>query len=322
MLTLEFENSMLAIEPSLMGAPYMEWREGTEGIFHSGELGFGLAVGPGENYEIDGAFANWTVGEYDEEMAIAHDVDWVFVDVWDETTGVKRMRKSPIPTANIVRYPKCDETIGPAVGYSDYYYNMCVQEEKQFVDFYWCLFSKDAKGIHGLAHYWLGSVKNWDWGFGCLYMSYTNLTEHGAMEGDFVGSGSSINDPFFFLHHSWMDLMFQDFARQHYSGRTTYWNYMAKKHFGDEKPHDGTLLYDVLGSMWPYTGSYVLDQEDAPKGPLRIWEVLCWVGAYTAPFTYDKFEDDLICANDDFDIDFGALRKEAAGVKVSEIRRR
>jgi len=287
---LRYENSLLAVNPDIKGVPYWDMREGIDPVFGSSNLSFGSVPGTGKNYEVeDGAFANWTVGPYNETYAKINGIESLFDGLFSNYTGKTLLRTSDVPTSSIVRYPSCAD-IGPLL-YSASDYNTCVSLQN-FSEFYWCLESGSTNAVHEFGHFWIGSADSDQLGFACPGFSPPLLKTSGVRQGDYIDLSTSTNDPIFFLQHAFVDMIMQDFMQTHYStGAKSYWDFQAEFIPGVFKHVEGTFLDDTVNSLWPFVGSNLFDDyyTNAPQGPLKYWEAMCWVGPYTSIYTYDVF---------------------------------
>jgi len=308
MFVLKFENSMLAVDPEILGVPYWDLRDDPyEAVFGSGELEFGSVVGTGELYDVvDGAFANWHVAPYNGTLIHDRGISWLFDQTFSNATGRILLRKSDILTTRIVRYPVCSDEAGP-VAYSQEDYDVCNKEQK-WADFYWCHESPPLNAPHEFTHLWVASIASDMEGFLCPEFNKASVYS-GYNLGDYIDKATSPNDPIFMLHHSFVDLNTQEWMRKYPEHASDYWGYQASKQiFLDDNPPDSTLLYDIINDHWPFLGEDMFDQPDAPTGPVKHWEAICWSGAYTARYTYDIFEDDILCTDDETEIEAKASR--------------
>ncbi|CAB9501160.1 tyrosinase [Seminavis robusta] len=292
---LKFENSLLAIDPQIEGLPYWDMREGPDVVFGPSPISFGSSTGQGSNYEVtDGAFANWDVAPLDSQLLQSRSLYEGFDDIFSNYTGTTLLRTTNVPTTSLVRYPVCDggNDVGPLT-YSQADYETCANQTT-FGDFHWCLESESTNGVHSMAHFWIGSADSNEYGFGCPSFSPPNLTESGARQGDYIDKSTSPNDPIFWLHHSFVDMLTMSFMRRNEAG-DRFWSFKASDENGTTPHVEGTFLRDVVSSAWPFEGSETLNDPEAgspPQGPLKYWEVMCWVGPTTAIYTYDVFGDE------------------------------
>ena len=298
LFVLKFENALLSVDPKIGGSPYWDLRDGLSSVFGSSSLDFGSSTGTGSLYSVeDGAFSNWTVSEYDtvlQETTAQHGISRLYEGLFSNITGRTLLRQTDVLTEYIVRYPSCTDAVGPTQ-YKDSDYDTCVNETT-LSDFNWCLESGIANGAHEFTHFWIGSADSDIYGFGCPLFFPPNLTLAGVRVGDYIDKSTSVNDPIFFLHHTFVDLMKTDFMRSNPEGASSYWSFHAEKTNEMINPWDGTFLYDEVNSLFPFLGSEFLDSPKAPQGPLKYWEAMCWVGPDTSTYTYDIFDDSLCAA--------------------------
>lgn len=294
LLILKFENALLSVAPDLLGSPYWDLRDGVDALFGPGPLSFGSTTGTGPNYEVeDGAFADWTVASYaDHEEA----VEWIpaFRDykdlIFNNETGDLLIRSSAVPTRSLVRYPACtDDAPGPLY-YTPEDYEACVQDASTFEEFYWCLEAPSRNAVHEAPHFWVGSADSSEYGYACPSFAPPNLKK--VRQGDYIDKLTSTNDPIFFLHHAFVDLMSVDYMRRHAQDAGSYWGFKAWASDDSAPRVEGTFLMDVVGGDWPFSGSELLTDAGAtgaPQTSLTFWETMCWLGPQTAIYTYDKF---------------------------------
>jgi len=288
---LEAENSLLSIDPKIGALPYFDLREDLSNFFGDTSLHFGSITGTGFNSSIgDGGFANWTVSEYDEylqSVSIEKNVSSLFDGLFNNFTGRTLLRKSNVPTDAIVRYATCGTPPGPDL-YSSADFEACVNET-EFINFYWCLESPLTNGAHEITHFTVGSADSPTLGFGCPDFAPPVIEATGTRQGDFLDKSTSVNDPIFFLHHAFVDMITMKFMESTPDGNN-YWSFQAERAEGTPFPVDGSMLYDIVNEEWPFYGSDLLSDTDAPQGALQFWEVMCWLGPSTSLYTYDIFD--------------------------------
>ena len=257
----------------------------------------------GPNYEVtDGAFSDWTVSPLDNQFIESKSLYDGFTDLFSNHTGTTLLRTTDVPTTSLVRYPRCGDGIGPTE-YSAVDYESCANQTT-FADFYWCLEHDSTRGVHSNTHFWVGSADSDEYGFGCPLFSPPNLTISGVRQGDYIDKTTSPNDPIFWLHHAFVDMLTMDFMSRNAVDADHFWSFKASDENGTAPHVDGTFLEDVANSVWPFQGSNVLDQRspNQPSGPLKYWEAMCWVGPETAIYTYDVF-DNVVCEQDPLESD-------------------
>jgi len=290
---LKAENAILSVDPEIGALPYWDHTEGLSAVFGNSSLSFGSTTGTGFNSSVvDGAFANWTVSEYDEYLqneSIARNVSELYEGVFSNATGRTLLRKTDVPTDGIVRYATCDNDDANPNSYTSADFAACVNEPL-YINFHWCLESPDTHAIHENSHFWIGSADSTTLGYGCPGFSPPAIKEAGARQGDMLDKSTSVNDPIFFLHHAYTDLIAMEFMRANSDG-DNYWSFQSGRNESASVPVDGTMIYDTVNSQWPFYGSDSLDDASAPQGALKFWEVMCWLGPETSLYTYDTYSD-------------------------------
>jgi len=290
---LKAENAILSVDPEIGALPYWDHTEGLSAVFGNSSLSFGSTTGTGFNSSVvDGAFANWTVSEYDEYLqneSIARNVSELYEGVFSNATGRTLLRKTDVPTDGIVRYATCDNDDANQNSYTSADFAACVNEPL-YINFHWCLESPDTHAIHENSHFWIGSADSTTLGYGCPGFSPPAIEEAGARQGDMLDKSTSVNDPIFFLHHAYTDLIAMEFMRANSDG-DNYWSFQSGRNESASVPVDGTMIYDTVNSEWPFYGSDLLDDASAPQGALKFWEVMCWLGPETSLYTYDTYSD-------------------------------
>jgi len=275
---LAFENALMAVDPTIDALPYWDMRE-DKSFLGASSLQFGSSTGTGTSYSVvDGAFANWTVGPVDSDMYLAK-TGTADIFTGNNFTGSALLRNSNVPTTSIVRYPKCAD-VGPPV-YSAEDYSTCANQTS-WAEWYWCVEAGATNALHEFPHFWIGSASG-DYGFPCGNFSPVNFADPDVLQGDYIDKSTSTNDPIFFLHHAFVDMNHVEFQLQHPEGANTYWGYPATGGL------NGTHLKEVLNSLWPFTGSDLLDE--STLGTMTAFEVICWLGPNAAPYTYDDVQD-------------------------------
>lgn len=71
LLVLEFENSLLAINPSVGALPYWDWNKTSSSVFVPSLMGAAPGTGP-DNEVVAGFFANWTIQTMSPKIWTSH----------------------------------------------------------------------------------------------------------------------------------------------------------------------------------------------------------------------------------------------------------
>jgi len=276
---LEFEESLLAIDPSIGAMPYWDLTQGFDVLFGSGDTEMGSLRGTGTLSEVvDGAFPNWTVGTADDAFLDLHPGQVIVNGTFGTYDGNPVLRSFTGPTDSILRFPSCTDAT-PLDDYTWDSYDECVSQT-HFTDFYWC--TEQVPGSHGSIHFFVGSADSTDFGFYCPNFSMPNLAY--ATPGDYVDIVTTVNDPIFFFHHNFVTMQWHEFMLRNASGLASYWDYPAAN-----ATVEGTMLPDVVSDVWPFVGSKIfVSVTGAPTGALTYAEAICWLTPHAAPYTYDR----------------------------------
>ncbi|KAH8081677.1 hypothetical protein JL720_8800 [Aureococcus anophagefferens] len=288
---LEYERSLLAVDPAVGGLPYLDLTDPKAfALFGADDLG--ATVGAGG---IDGYFAHWRVGNFSDARAAAR-TDFDFGGWAGDGDGALRAGRVPPATRAVTRYARCVEyqanaddakRCHGAADFADWYHSAyhCVMTMRdkaavesgalagvrpQFVT---------TGALHFEGHTWLGSADG-DQGYGCDASDV--FGERTVAVGDFWDHRTSPNDPVFYFYHANLDRLQTAWT---VSGpaknatRATYFDFQAKS-----DGVQGTALTDVVAAAWPYASDLI----DAPgRGNVTHADALCRLAPAAAPFAYD-----------------------------------
>ena len=291
LFVLEFEEVLLAINPSIEALPYWDIAEGFAEVLGDGELEFGSMVGTGEDYRvIDGYFGGWRINKLNQTLATVAGNDGYYSG---NAKGELRTERNNPRTNGITRYPVCE---GPSLTKLDF--NRCAALVSSSIDEYMECLSEFRTPYHGSlhseAHMWLGSrVPPED--PSCTPLD-GSAAEDSSMPvlGDFFDVTTSVNDPIWMLHHANIDraaFHFQHTNKQHAG---TYHSYRAATGSGmwfelyGPAAMKGLLLLDVITPRQPFRGSDLgFDRIGGPVGELTVADSFCWANPSSGLYTYD-----------------------------------
>jgi hypothetical protein len=281
-LELEYENSVLAIDPSIGAVSYWNWNESDKNAFN--DMYFGSAPGTGSNYEvIDGPFANWPVSDLTEEIWTEKYAIYISdpsgIDyIGDTKSGKFRETESCTTQDHLVRYGEWNKNgTGPVDCTRHGLYPLYA--------FYYCLdfdYPSDYEKYHLSAHISIGGSRLRD-----------RKSCPGGDNGDINCVGNSINDPVFLFHHINMDRAFHTWQKNNVDSADCYYGFTYNGYcfYADGERDDhcvGLGLNDTLSDLWGFTdedlGLYI---HDDPKTLWKVYEAMCYLAFNTAPYTYD-----------------------------------
>lgn len=308
--TLRFEESLLAVDPSIGALPYWDYNiEAKSKNPRESEIWewFGSSEGdPAQGNAVkDGRFGHWRVAAAKEISNLSN------------SFGLLRSPWNVNPSPFITRHRF---SCGSQTHFEASFWELCLRAPT-YLEWYACV----DPTIHTWAHSFLGGI--WDternvsrvecfatnaigipaaWGDDCLQCEQ-NCTEpdeaqrscacHRSGElrcladrilahkaptyGDFADAWTSPNDPIFFFHHANVDRHLMTWQQRHLE---------KAPHFGFLEPSipcKGHGLKDIIGAAHPFDGS-LLGLEDGR--PLTNEEVLAADGIHSGPYTYDTLK--------------------------------
>jgi len=259
---LEFEVTLLAVDPSIVGLPY--W-DGTGDILTS--TFFGSATGTGaENIVIDGKFPNFAIaGNFD---IAAWSPYMQGVDgVTNGYTGNRAFLRgtspnNPLQTSKVTRY-------GSSWSFPISAQDQCAAANGCWNDWYSCIEGGSTSGnFHSGAHQRIGGTS-------------------GSNRGDFEDPTTSPNDPIFMFHHANVDRNRMRWMRAHAGEANVYYGFSTQctGPLRNKCPTSGIAIGDVIASQWPFT-STALGLSGLTSNGVTHADILCHVGPTTAPYSY------------------------------------
>lgn len=259
---LEFENSLLAIDPSISGLPY--WETNTGNVFNSEYFGSAPGTGPGK-VVIDGKFANFPINKtFDVHYWGTLSQGWnASVRAFSGSNGF--LRGSHLRTFHVTRYgsPWSNPRERQAA---------CMKVEGCFSAWHDCIdFFMD--NMHDLGHIVIGGRSKTD-------------------DGDLTDTKTSPNDPIFWFVHANLDRIRMGWMAAHQGESSVYYGYKGSRghcripDMGMGCPQGGIDILDVMSSGFPFTAGQ-LGLSGLPPGKLVTHgDALCHLGPATAPYTY------------------------------------
>lgn len=295
-ISLEFENSLMAINPEIPAMAYWNWNESDKNAFN--DTYFGSSPGTGPDYEvIDGAFAWWPVSDMDATIWQALYYPYMRnasgIEYTGNTMGGKfRMQQACDSQDHMVRYGEIYKgwkhgTTGPIDcthhGLFPWYkYHQCI-------DFKYTNTTGNGEegNYHKSVHLDVGGTMNFDF-YDCVSLKNYSY-------GDFDVGAYSITDPIFFFHHINMDREMH--AWQSLNSETaicyygfTYDGYCCNNVGERDEDCVDLGLTDYLSEYWCFTdydlGIYI---HDDPNTCWKVYEAICHLSFNTAPYTYDNY---------------------------------
>jgi len=295
-LTLEFENTLLAIDPSIGAVPYWNWNE-TLNPFN--DTYFGSAPGTGERYEvIDGPFAYWPVADMNEslwnELYVPYMRNSSGIDYSGETASGKFRQYLVCDSQDyMVRYgEKNTDFAGGTTGPIDcsyhglfpwYKYHVCI-------DFYYVTErdGHETGNYHKSPHLDVGGTQD--------PYPYTCTGPDDFSYGDFTYGAYSITDPIFMFHHVNMVREMHSWQENNADTAACYYGFTYNGYCCDS---DGSRteadcidlgLMDYLSEYWCFTDEDLqIYIHDSPHECWKIHEAICYLQYNTAPYTFDNY---------------------------------
>ncbi|CAE7266133.1 griF, partial [Symbiodinium sp. CCMP2592] len=308
--TLRFEESLLAVDPSIGALPYWDYNiEARSKDPRQSEIWewFGSSEGdPAQGNAVkDGRFGHWRVATAKEISNLSN------------SFGLLRSPWNVNPSPFITRHRF---SCGSQTHFEASFWELCLKAPT-YLEWYACV----DPTIHTWAHSFLGGI--WDternvsrvecfatnaigipaaWGDDCLQCQQNCTEPHEAQRscscqrsgelrcladrilahkaptyGDFADAWTSPNDPIFFFHHANVDRHLMTWQQRHLE---------KAPHFGFLQPSlpcKGHGLKDIIGAAHPFDGA-LLGLEDGRL--LTNEEVLAADGIHSGPYTYDTLK--------------------------------
>jgi hypothetical protein len=266
---LEFENSMLAIDPSIEATVYYNWNDTEHNAFN--EVYFGSAPATGPNSElIDGPFAYWPIANMTEEIWREQYSKYIAnvsqISYTGNTASGKFRSVSECSTSDVMlRYGNISVDGTGALDCTSY-------SAFPYVNFSECIDSgDDYRALHGYLHYGVGSSSDVT---GC--------------SGDLNSDDCSPNDVVFFAHHTNLDRYYHSFQRNNADTAAYYYGYPVDGYVynGNDDSTDIGLLDAVSSNFCMTDEDLQIFIHDDPLTCWKIYEVICYL---QSPYTYDEF---------------------------------
>jgi len=275
LFVLEFENVLLAVDPSIGALPYWNWNDFSSSVFSSSM--FGSAPGTDSLKEVvDGKFPSWPVQKMSTTIwsqYYAQYVDKTYL-TFNGTTSSGYLRgmstlTNPLMT-RIGSSPTKGSSPTPSTCTSTSYF--------PWMNWYTCIESGTSPSFHSGPH---GTV--------------------GGSNGDFMDPITSPNDPIFMLHHANLDrnkmtwMVNNADAASYFYGFSTVGNTLST-----HLSHNGTMVHS---SATVYKGIALSDYVTSSLGftdlqlgisahssDSTLWthaDAVCQLQPTTSPYTYD-----------------------------------
>lgn len=259
---LEFEVSLLAVDPSIGGLPY--W-DGTGDILTT--TFFGSATGTGADMiVVDGKFPNFPIVS---NFGIAAWSSYMHVvdGATNGYTGNGGFLRGTIPnnalqTSKVTRY-------GKSWSFATSAQDQCAATSGCWNDWYSCIEGGSSSGnFHSGAHQTIGGTS-------------------GSYRGDFEDPTTSPNDPIFMFHHANVDRNRMKWMGANAGESSVYYGFSTKctGPLTNRCPTGGISIGDVITSQWPFT-STSLGLSGLTSDAITHADILCHVGPTTAPYSY------------------------------------
>jgi len=265
---LEFEVSLLAIDPSIGALPYWETNNGD--VLTDAYFGSASATGT-SNTVVDGKFANWPIeGSFS-------------IDTWSSyLKSVAGASNGFNGNGNFLRGTspnnKGTTTVlarfGTAWSFPASGQAGCAATPACWGEWYACIEGGSSDGnFHSGAHSTVGG-------------------KSGSALGDFMDPTTSPNDPIFMFHHANVDRNRMKWMEAHAHEASVYYGFKGSAG-GCVDPRGGSAtcasggieLTDVINALWPFTSDQLGLSGLSSEG-LTHADVLCYVGPASAPYAY------------------------------------
>mmetsp|Transcript_10710 Transcript_10710/g.24405 ORF Transcript_10710/g.24405 Transcript_10710/m.24405 type:complete len:506 (+) Transcript_10710:98-1615(+) len=298
-ICFEFENALLAVDPSIEGLPYWDNAAPEPSVFTDEYFG-----SDDPSWQIKtGRFANWTIMEgFNRSEWAEYIVHWSTVTFRGNSAGQLRGNTNELTTPVASRLG--GEAAVLRLGLTEFMYWRCANGVvgEHWEDWQWCM---DGPGpgrglVHTLTHQALGG-------------------QNGAVIGDFADVATSPNDPVFMFFHANMVRSAMWWMVLHSEQECSYYGYPLEEGafswMDDKQPlawhgteviptrrgYYGTSLSEVPGNTWGWTNeSLGISNSAAPLGQFTNADLICWLmKPDTAPYVFDTqaacLEDESAC---------------------------
>ena len=280
---LEFENTLLAIDPMIGAMPYWDETIASPSVFTEDYFGTDpdTAVSPDVT---TGKFANFPVDtnfSFDDYAAyITDDSTVTYRGTGDSLSilrGTANLGTSPV----VIRQGSGSGWEARPPSIDDWW--ACTAEDG-FTDWYTCI-EQGRTSFHSGPH---GSIG----GRGA-----------DSIRGDFEDPITSPNGPIFMFHHANLDRNRMWWMRRNSGAACSYYGFpVTDAAFVGPRPgvegagsFDGAHLNDVAASAWGFTAAELGFEVPSDDGtPLTHADLTCWMDPSTAAYTYDTNADCLL----------------------------
>mmetsp|Transcript_57992 Transcript_57992/g.135608 ORF Transcript_57992/g.135608 Transcript_57992/m.135608 type:complete len:449 (-) Transcript_57992:298-1644(-) len=272
---LEFENALLAIDPSIEALPYWDQTISEPSIFS--ETYFGVDPDSSTSYQVTtGKFAYWPIASSfsldDWSEYIANDTT---VNFAGNPSGWLRGATNLDTNAFSTRYGGGAAWDAVQLTAATWWECTTGSTYMTWEEWYWCIEGGNGVSIHSGPHREIGGTS-------------------GDNNGDFEDTVTSPNSPIFMFHHANMDRNKMWWMIAHSDLNCTYYEYplvdggVSSPGGGPGRPRrlDGYNLNEVASSSWGFTRDD-LGLSGAPASQLTHADLICWMAPATAVYNYD-----------------------------------
>eukprot|EP01098_Paradermamoeba_levis_P003949 TRINITY_DN1736_c0_g1_i1.p1 TRINITY_DN1736_c0_g1~~TRINITY_DN1736_c0_g1_i1.p1 ORF type:complete len:865 (-),score=267.51 TRINITY_DN1736_c0_g1_i1:60-2654(-) len=272
---LEFENSLLAVDPNITGLPYWDSSIPDPSVYSPQYFGSVPGTGP-NNQVIDGKFArwpvtkNWTLSRYSKYLT------GNTVGFQNSDTGYLRNKGNTNANPTVTRF-------GKQFQYNRDDFIQCTTLQGYWSDWYECIELGTVRGQqvaeaeafshHSGPHLLIGGLS-------------------GTQGGDFLDVVTSPNEPMFMFHHANMDRSKMWYMANNYNKENICWGYPVKN--ASSVPggvvYAGINLNDAMATAWGFTA------KDLGLGNstnlVTHADALCYLSVNNAPYVYADMQAD------------------------------
>eukprot|EP01128_Nolandella_sp_AFSM9_P003523 TRINITY_DN1517_c0_g1_i4.p1 TRINITY_DN1517_c0_g1~~TRINITY_DN1517_c0_g1_i4.p1 ORF type:complete len:449 (+),score=105.56 TRINITY_DN1517_c0_g1_i4:353-1699(+) len=268
---LEFENCLLAIDPSIGALPYWDQTITSPSVFN--DEYFGFDPDQSTDYQVvTGAFANWPVTPDFDLSQFDSYINDTYMGMTMPSSGYLRGYDNALTTPNVTRLGS-GERVETQGSYKEDAWLACTTDTSHldWNDWYECLESTFHSGPHGA----IGG-------------------KSGDDRGDFEDPITSPNGALFMFHHANMErskLMWmqnQAFSKCEYFGFpvTGATSVGIPGPSGASSGYEGMNLNEVSSSTWPFYKEELGLDSSAPSTAFTHADLICWLSPAAAPYTY------------------------------------
>eukprot|EP01128_Nolandella_sp_AFSM9_P003524 TRINITY_DN1517_c0_g1_i5.p1 TRINITY_DN1517_c0_g1~~TRINITY_DN1517_c0_g1_i5.p1 ORF type:complete len:482 (+),score=106.36 TRINITY_DN1517_c0_g1_i5:353-1798(+) len=265
---LEFENCLLAIDPSIGALPYWDQTITSPSVFNDEYFGFD----PDQSTDfqvVTGKFANWPVTANFDLSQFDSYIDYTYQGYATPSSGHLRSAVNTLSNPNVTRYGS-GEDVENFGRYKEDEWLACTTDSTYLIwnDWNGCLGS-----FHGGPHADVGGTV-------------------GTEIGDFEDSTTSPNGPLFMFHHANMERSKFMWMQNQAVSKCEYFGFpvVDAATLGPgprESPgHEGMNLNEISSQTWPFYKDELDLDSSAPSTALTHADLICWLTPATAPYTY------------------------------------